>query len=68
MSIAPEANHAPLAAQDNLTGRKGELETQHDPLGPGLYAHEYDARARERFEVVLEIFFLAGVGTRDADR
>ena len=68
MRVGSEANDAPLAAEDNLPIGKGELETQHDPLGPRLHANECDARTRERLEVVLEIFFFARVGAGDADR
>ncbi len=67
MGIASEAHHTPLAPKDNLTGGKGELETQDDPLGPGLCAHQCDARAGKGLQVVLEVFFFARVWPRDSD-
>jgi hypothetical protein len=67
VGIASKAHHTPLAPKDNLTGGKGELETQDDPFGPGLYAHQCDARAGKGLQVVLEIFFFARVRPRDAD-
>ena len=67
MGIGPEPNHTPLTPKNDLTGGKGQLETQDDSLGPGLYADQCDARACKRLQVVLEVFFFARVGTRDAD-